>query len=403
MADGADVAIVGGGPAGAALAIRLATAGVRVLLFERFAEPRWRACGVFSSPLTRRRLVELGVGATDVAQLARPISALNLQTTRGASCRIEYEHGYACGFDRVRLDAKLLHGARAAGAEVRMATVVRSIELPERQMDPVRLHVSPTDVKRRGDRRVIEARVVVGADGTGSVVGGAARITEWEFRRRPKAGVTFHRFDPAAAPEGDPMEGRFAFGKGWYVGVAPVPGERVNVGMVVPGAWLADRSEAISARLLTAFPPPRDPWISAPSTDAHVVAGMLEHRPTRVAGDRFVLIGDAAGFIDPLTGEGIHRALVSAEIAADAIRRWLRGDRNALRDYDRHLRSRFLSKDVVSWVLQAFFARPRLFDYALRRLASRTGLRRELTLVLTDQLPATRALDPRYLFRLLAP
>jgi hypothetical protein len=74
-----------------------------------------------------------------------------------------------------------------------------------------------------------------------------------------------------------------------------------------------------------------------------------------------------------------------------------------MRDYDRRLRSRFRSKDIVSWVLQGFLAQPVAFDYALRRLARRSGLRHRLTLVLTDQLPATRVLDPRFLARLLAP
>ena len=133
------------------------------------------------------------------------------------------------------------------------------------------------------------------------------------------------------------------------------------------------------------------------------VAGRLAHRVSRTAGDGFVLVGDAQGFIDPLTGEGLHRALVSSELAADSIVNYLRGDRLALEVYDRRLRSRFRSKDVVSWVLQAFLARPELLDYALRRLASRRRHREVLTLVLTDQLPATRAFDPRFLLRLLAP
>ena len=117
----------------------------------------------------------------------------------------------------------------------------------------------------------------------------------------------------------------------------------------------------------------------------------------------FLLVGDAAGFIDPLSGEGLHRALVSSELAAEAIADWLRGDRRAMEDYDRHLRSRFRTKDVVSWVLQAVHRPAELLDYALRRLSRRARERKTLTLVLTDQLRASRALDPRFLLRLLAP
>jgi flavin-dependent dehydrogenase len=116
-----------------------------------------------------------------------------------------------------------------------------------------------------------------------------------------------------------------------------------------------------------------------------------------------VLVGDAAGFLDPLTGEGLHRALVSSELAAEGIVRHLRGERSALRDYDRRLRTRFVYKDIVSWILQAFLSQPRLMEYALARLTARSRQRRTLTLVLTDQIPPQRALDPRFLARLLAP
>ena len=88
-----------------------------------------------------------------------------------------------------------------------------------------------------------------------------------------------------------------------------------------------------------------------------------------------------------LLGVSIGEGGIVSDASRD-LERSLRGDWNALRDYDRRLRARFRSKDMVSWVLQGFLAQPRAFDYALSRLARRHGLRRTLTLVLTDQLPA---------------
>jgi flavin-dependent dehydrogenase len=143
--------------------------------------------------------------------------------------------------------------------------------------------------------------------------------------------------------------------------------------------------------------------MTAPTTDFVTFAGRLEHHVRSAAGRGFLLVGDAIEFIDPLTGEGLHRALISAELAADAIANWLGGDRNAMADYDRRIRARFRSKNVVSWVLQAFLSQPAALDYALRRLASRRALREQLTLVLTDQAMASSVIDPRYLLRLLAP
>jgi len=94
---------------------------------------------------------------------------------------------------------------------------------------------------------------------------------------------------------------------------------------------------------------------------------------------------------------------VTAALAAEAIDRWLSTDRNALAVYDRRVRSRFRSKNVFSLVLQAFIAKPVVLDYALRRLERRVDLRQQLTAVLADQAPASKALDPRFLARVLAP
>jgi len=399
-----DVAIVGGGPAGAALAIWLARAGVQTTLIERREKPEWHACGVFSSPLTRARLRDLGFSVEEIAALNRPISALNLQTTRGTSCRIEYEQGFACGFDRVRLDEELLQRAAEVGANVRMSTVVRSVELPKGTSEHGLLRLSDTSGDGPADEpRTLIARVIVGADGLGSGIARAADV----YAKTPflsKSGITFHRSDPAGAPPGEAMEGRFVFGSSWYVGIAPVPDARVNVGIVIPvGELTKHKPQTIGDRVIASLPAPRDAWMSAPTTDGATFAGRLEHHVTRAAGPGFVLVGDAIGFIDPLTGEGLQRAFVSAELAAVAVRKWLAGDRSAMDVYDRRVRSRWRSKNAVSWLLQLFLARPAAFDYALRRLATRDDLREELTLVLTDQARATRALDPRFLVRLLAP
>ena len=93
---------------------------------------------------------------------------------------------------------------------------------------------------------------------------------------------------------------------------------------------------------------------SLPPTDELAGAWPLGHRVTRRAGRRWLLVGDAAGFLDPFTGEGIHRALVSAELAAAAICAHGRGRTGAFAAYERAMQRRFLAKDGVSWLVQAF-------------------------------------------------
>ena len=124
---------------------------------------------------------------------------------------------------------------------------------------------------------------------------------------------------------------------------------------------------------------------------------------TRRAGPGWLLVGDAAGFLDPFTGEGLHRALVSAELAAAAIAAHERGRAGAFDAYDRAMQRRFLAKDAVSWLVQAFLGRPVLFEYAARRVAARPTVRATMGLVMGDLVPAGRALDPRFLAALLAP
>ena len=400
MADPYDVAIVGGGPAGAATAAVLASEGFRVVVFERHAAAEWRACGVFSSPLVRRRLSLLGLPAERIAALEQPISTMELES-HGAACTLEYSRGLASGWDRVALDAALLDLAARNGAEIRRATVVRDVRLPDGRGQNALVSVSSLDAASPPFEE-LGARVVVGADGGGSKVAraaGALSSRNWLAR----AGITFHLRDSRENSSQAGVGARFFFGRGWYVGIAPVPAHRVNVGVVVPIDRLNEGASEIADDVIKHVARDSDGWRSGDRIDKLNVAGRLEHHVKRVAGDGWLLVGDATGFIDPLTGEGLHRALVTASCATDAARAWLRGDLDGLADYDRRVRSRFRSKNVLSVVLQAFLANPRVRDYALRRLDRDKDLRDVLTGALTDELPSTAALDPRFMMRLLRP
>jgi flavin-dependent dehydrogenase len=190
-----------------------------------------------------------------------------------------------------------------------------------------------------------------------------------------------------------------------------VPGGRVNVGIVLAsGSWRA-RLRAIGAAtvaqaVMTAIPAADDdpvPWTAPRICDTIEGAVPVGARVARRSGADWLLVGDAAGFLDPFTGEGLHRALRSAELAVEAVDRSLRGDRNALAAYDRRLIRRTRAKDAVSVLVQAFLEVPAAFDYAARRLAARPTVRETMGLVMGDLIPASAALDPRFLFGLLRP
>jgi flavin-dependent dehydrogenase len=396
-----EVAIVGGGPAGAALAARLATAGVPVVVLERAPAWRWRAGGVFCSPAAVDALRRIGLAGGTLAAVARPVPAMRVETRGGTTFRLTYgtEDGGepAVGFDRSALDPAMLDLASRAGADVRRGWRVTTLDPGEG-----RLGVRRAD----GGETSIVASMVVGADGIRSVVTRAAGVAR-PARLAPRVGLTYHLADPDGAARRDARMRTLDDG---YVGIAPVPGGRVNVGIVLGASWLArlasEGAGAVAAGIVAAVPPTADDpasWRSGRPLDAIAGAWPLGHRVTRRAGGRWLLVGDAAGFLDPFTGEGLHRALVSAELAAAAILARRRGRAGAFDAYARAMHRRFLAKDGVSWLVQAFLARPALFEYAARRVAARPPVRATMGLVMGDLVPAGRALDPRYLAALLAP
>lgn len=396
--------MVGGGPAGAAVAIHLAAAGVETVVFERLHAPRWRASGVYSSPRTRQRLGALGLSPRAVSALIRPIDAMEVVGMGGARCRLAYDApDHACGIDRVRLERALLDRATAAGACVREGTVVRALTPRD-----ARAPANALDVSTEAGPERWTARTIVGADGPRSLVASACGMGG-HVRLSRRAGVTVHRSDPDAGPAGSPMTARMIIGDGWYCGICPVPGARVNVGIVLPEADLRARFRgglklAGVARAFTdQLPGPRAAWQDDADTDTVTVAIPLAHRVMRRSGRGYVLVGDAAGFIDPLTGDGLHRAFVSAELAATALVEVRAGRLDAMDRYERRMHARFAPRDLVSWLLQAFLARPGLLEYTLGRLAARPPLRVTFARALADLEPAGRILEPRFLVRLLRP
>jgi flavin-dependent dehydrogenase len=206
-------------------------------------------------------------------------------------------------------------------------------------------------------------------------------------------------------------------GRDAYVGLARVPGGRLNIGVVLGPSWLAGLSAEGAAptvrRVLDAVPRRDDDpvdWGAAPVCDRIAGASPLGMRVTRRAGPGWFLVGDACGFLDPFTGEGIHRALVSTELAAPAILSALgrgRDDADAARAaaaYDRAMTPSIrdegrgvMARPDVPRTSAGCSSTPR--DGSPNAPAPRATM----GLVMGDLIPASRGLDPRFLAALLAP
>jgi flavin-dependent dehydrogenase len=191
--------------------------------------------------------------------------------------------------------------------------------------------------------------------------------------------------------------GEMHVGRGWYVGLAPTPGGELNVGMALPfGAPGGTKARFEAA--IAGLPAVAQRLDGARRCSPIRGAAPIGHRVAEVAGDGWMLIGDAAGFIDPFTGEGIYRALRSARAAAEALQAL---DPSA--SYRAERRAVFGSKDALTWLVQGMLAARPLLGFVARRLNERPATALRLGSALGDCRPASDAFSPRLLASVLRP
>jgi flavin-dependent dehydrogenase len=340
-----DVAIAGGGPAGLAAAIRCAERGFRSVVLERAAPPPDKACGEGLMPSGLRELHALGVRPAGM-----PFHGIRyLQENRAVEAR--FRGGSGLGIRRTDLWAALHQRALAAGAEVRRAAVLAA----RAQDDRVEIDT---------DAGAISARLLVAADGMHSPLRRAAGL-DGAPPARSRFGLRRHF---SLAPWSDLVEVHWARGVEAYV--TPVGPQNVNV------AFLWERGEADAGfdDLLGRFPPLRHRLAGAPAASEVRGAGPLEQRVRSRVGPRLALIGDAAGYVDAITGQGLSLAFAAAGLLARALPQDLSADlRPALEQYDASLRRPWLRYALPAHALVALSRRPTLRHAAIHAVATIPG------------------------------
>ena len=244
----------------------------------------------------------------------------------------------------------------------------------------------------------VRARWVIGADGARSRVARSLGVTRPVLAPRRLGLIARYERVPGIGSHGE-----MHVGKGFYIGLAPVPDGQLNVGMALPLPRNGDARLPAEQRFEAAIESlPAVAERLRPSRRLTPIHGAapIGHRVTRPAGRGWLLIGDAAGFIDPFTGEGIYRALRSARLASRAL---AEPDAGVLDRYLAARRAAFASKDALTWLIQGMLAAPPVLRYAVRRLGSRPALAGVLGSALGDCRPATDALSPAALFAVLRP
>ncbi|HSD65922.1 MAG TPA: NAD(P)/FAD-dependent oxidoreductase [Vicinamibacteria bacterium] len=391
-----DVVVVGGGPAGSAVAAFLARRGNDVLLLEAARFPRDKVCGEGVSPEAWRLLDAMGASDAVRALSPHPLRGMQLVSPDGTAFRGEYRGHERTGFAlrRLALDGALLDAARRAGAEVREATRVTRL---------LRGEVG-VEADNGGDPRAVRARVVVGADGRRSIVARSLGL----LRENPR----MRRF--AVRGYWDGMEalgfvGEMHVGGGGYCGVAPLGPARANVAFVLDRREMKPAAGGLERfyreQLRRRWPRLADRLDHARLLEPPRAIGPLALDCRTVAAPGVVLVGDAAGFYDPFTGEGVTLALRTAELAAEAVDAALDRPSSSplprLVEYERARDAATRDKFRFNRILQLAVGRSDLANALARRLARRPDLADRLVSIAGDFVPARTAFGARFLIDLL--
>lgn len=352
-----DVVVVGAGPAGAMVAYELVRDGCSVALLDRMEFPRWKVCGACLSPGAQATLHGAGLGDLPSALGAKPLEALRL---RGWSIQADVPLKGSLAISRSALDAALVGAAQAQGAAFVPRARVR-LDAATSQMARLRVELPAGAVG-------MEARILVAADGLQS-----RTLAQADGSGAPARPSRSEKVGLGAVFDGeDPSFGfgviHMAVGEDGYAGLVRTECGRLNVAAAVNRSALGrGRSPAeVVAGLLreASFPPllgqPMEGWKGTPS---------LAYKPVHLGAKRVFAVGDAAGYVEPFTGEGMSWALSGARTLAPIARRALEGWREEflLEWEESYRRTVGRAQRVCRWMAWTL-DRPRLSRATLRLL-----------------------------------
>jgi geranylgeranyl reductase family protein len=315
----ADVLVVGAGPAGAIAAMVLARAGARVRILDRATFPRDKLCGDTVNPGTLSMLRRLNV-ATEIEASGLKIRGMRVTGERGEDIEGSYPHGlYGVSLSRREFDWALLGHAMKAGAAFEENVTVRDAIIRDDRGTSTVCGVKATS---KGTALAFNAPVVIAADGRRSALAFGLGLAAHAARPRRWAVGAYYETAREAGSLGE-MHIR----SGWYVGVAPLPGGLTNVCLVRPSDGARHGRFANPTAMLM-------DTIAAEPFLHHRFGGLEPVRPPVVLGPlgvdttgRFIhgllVAGDAAGFVDPMTGDGLRFAIRGGELAGEAALRAL--------------------------------------------------------------------------------
>lgn len=383
----ADVIVVGAGPAGATAAAHLAKRGHGVTLVDRASFPRPKPCGDYCNPGATRLLTELGGLPDVVSSGGGVIDAMTVVAPDGSSFTERFPTGHGVLIRRERLDEVLLRRAASCGAEI-----VENFNVDDIRIDG---HVEVRD-RRRG--LAFRGCLVIAADGMRSIVSRRLGLMTWLPDGRYTVGAYFSGFTGPAA-------GELHLGADCYGGVARFGDGTANVCLALPRKWFPGRSAAGAfAHGIRHLPNLRERLPQWKREGSFRVCGPVGITSHPVVADRTILAGDAAGQVEPITGQGISFALQTGLLAAEEAGKALDArefSARALGGYARS-RSRILGPKLrLMNAVTGLALHSRLTPALIRRLRASPGLSRRLLGSTGDILPPADVFSGTFALRLL--
>lgn len=398
-----DVLVAGAGPAGSATATLLARAGFSVLVVDRAAFPRDKACAEYMSPEAVRILARLGVVEILEKAGAFPLEGMKVTGPRGSTAHGKFalagHHPFrptGLSISRRILDHELLAAARTAGAAVLERTFVEELLY---EGGCVAGAVVRDD---RAQRHTLRARLTVGADGLRSVV--ARKLGGRHHGPSRRMAFVAH----IARVPGMGQSAELHFREQAYMGLNQIGHDQTNVALVVPSARAARAREGGVERFfsetLREFPGVRERVEAGEVVRPILATGPFAVSSARVVAPGALLVGDAADFFDPATGDGIYCALRGAELVAEtataALSRPGAITLDRLVEYRRKRRRVFFDKWILERMLDYALRFPRLFDRGVSRVGRHKGMADTVIGLAGGFVPMREVLSPVFLARM---
>ncbi len=380
---GYDVIVVGGGPAGSATAIRLAKAGLSVVLVEKARFPRQKLCGEFISPECLDHFAELGVsgdiklaGGVDIAE-----TVFYSRSGKGVAVKSEWfgqVGSMALGLSRAEMDDVLLKRTREVGVSVREATTAAGLIFDGDRVIGVRLK------DKEGIETPVTANLIIDATGRTRSL---ARRLEKDTGQQKRAGHVAFKAHLAGSEIAAGTCEIFAY-RGGYGGCNSIENGLYNLCFIADAQDVkrcASDAERVM-REVVCTNKRAAAVLENVTIESEWLAVPIERygRGELVPAQGLLTVGDAAAFIDPFTGSGILLSLESARIAAAAIAKSFTADRDLesldslAAEYQRQYSIAFDARLRVCRLLRHTASMPFLADATISILRTSGGLSRRL-------------------------